>query len=140
MSQAFSGFGTSVQLETSASPFVFNEIAEVQTVEFTGSKVDLVDVTNMQSPTAYREYLATLKDAGELQFTANFIPGDTTQQSLQAAFDSRAKQNWLVTLPSALGDFSFQGIVTAIDHALNFDKEAKLTVKVKITGPNTFTP
>jgi len=139
MSQAFSGFGTAVQLETSASPFVFNEIAEVQTVDFTGSKVDLVDVTNMQSPTAYREYLATLKDAGELQFTANFIPGDSTQVSLQVAFDSRAVQHWKVILPSLLGEFDFNGIVTALDHSLNFDKEAKLTVKVKITGPNTFT-
>lgn len=139
MSQAFSGFGTAVKLETSTSPFAFNQIAEVQTVQFTGSKVDLVDVTNMQSPSAYREYLATLKDAGELQFTANFIPGDTTQVSLQAAFDSRAVQHWMVVLPSALGEFDFDGVVTAIDHDLNYDKEAKLTCKVKITGPNNFT-
>jgi predicted secreted protein len=139
MSQAFSGFGTAVNLETSASPFVFDLIEEVQTVEFTGSKVDLVDVTNMQSPSAYREYLATLKDAGELQFTANFLPAASGQGLLQSAFESRAVQQWKVTLPSSLGEFDFAGIVTSIDHSLTFDKEAKLTVKVKITGPNVFT-
>ena len=139
MSQAFSGFGTAVNLQTLSSPYVFDLIEEVQTVEFTGSKVDLVDVTNMQSPTAYREYLATLKDAGELQFTANFLPAATGQGLLQGAFESRGVQSWTVVLPSSLGTFAFDGIVTSIDHSLNFDKEAKLTVKVKITGLNVFT-
>lgn len=139
MSQAFSGFGTELQLETSSSPFVFQTINEVQNIAFSGSKVDLVDVTNMQSPSAYREYLATLKDAGELTFTANFIPGDTTQVSLQTVFDSRAVQHWKVVLPASLGEFDFDGILTMLDHDLQFDKEAKLSGKIKITGPNTFT-
>jgi predicted secreted protein len=138
MSQAFSGFGTAVNLLGAGSPPAATQIEEVQTVEFSGSKVDLVDVTNMNSESAYREYLATLKDAGELQFTANFIPDATGQGLLQGAFESRAVQSWQVVLPTELGTFAFDGIVTSIDHSLNFDKEAKLTVKVKITGPNVF--
>jgi predicted secreted protein len=154
MSQAFSGYGLYVELgnnDGSTSPFVaetFSAISEVQMVDFTGSKVDLVDVTHAQSPNARREYIATLIDDGEMTFTANFIPGDLTQTGLQTVYSNRAVRDWRVLLPGAtspstvgpLGEFTFSGIVTSIDHGLPFDKEAKLSVKVKITGQLLFTP
>jgi hypothetical protein len=138
MSQAFSGYGLFLNKGTIASPPVFTAISEVQTVTLSGSKVDLVDVTHAQSPSARREYLATLIDSGTCDFTANFIPGDVTQVGLQATMDARVAVPWSITLPSALGTFSFSGIVTSIDHSLDFSKEAKLTVKIKITGPLNF--
>jgi len=145
MSQAFSGYGLFLKQgngDGSISPFVpetFTAITEVQTVELTGSKVDLVDVTHAQSPQARREFLATLIDSGDLSFTANFIPSDPTQVGLQATMDARLAVNWEIVLPGALGTFTFAGIVSSIDHSLDFSKEAKLTCKVKITGELTFT-
>jgi len=143
MSQAFSGYGLFVQLGNGifvGSPPVetFTAITEVQMVDLTGSKTDLVDVTHAQSPQARREYLATLIDSGDMNFTANFIPGDATQTTLQSVMDARLAHNWKIILPATLGTFSFSGIVTSIDHSLDFSKEAKLTVKVKITGPLNF--
>jgi hypothetical protein len=144
MSQAFSGYGLFLKMGDGTgadSPFVpdvFTAISEVQAVTLTGSKVDLVDVTHSQSPQARKEYLATLIDSGDCDFTANFIPGDATQISLQATMDARLARNWKIVLPAALGTFSFKGIVSSIDHALDYSKEAKLTVKIKITGPLAF--
>jgi predicted secreted protein len=143
MSQAFSGYGLFVKLGNgiiAGSPpaETFTAITEVQVVDLTGSKVDLVDVTHAQSPSARREYLATLIDSGDMNFTANFIPSDTTQTTLQSVMDARVAHNWEIVLPGMLGTFTFSGIVTSIDHSLDFAKEAKLTVKVKITGPLNF--
>jgi predicted secreted protein len=143
MSQAFAGYGLFVKLGNgifAGSPpaETFTAITEVQVVDFTGSKVDIVDVTHAQSPQARREYIATLIDSGDMNFTANFIPTDVTQTTLQSVMDARIAHNWEVVLPNALGKFSFSGIVTSIDHNLDFAKEAKLTVKVKITGPLNF--
>ena len=139
MSNSFSGFGTQLQLGDGGTPIEnFTSISEIQKVDFTGSKVDIIDVTHMQSPAARREYLATLIDSGEVSFDANFIPTDLTQAQLQAVMDARKARNWKVVLPNTLGTFSFAGIVTSLDRNLTFDKEAKLTGKIKITGTIAF--
>src|SRR5579872_1715581 len=104
MSQAFSFYDGEVLLGNAdgnplASPPVletFTAIKEVQTVAFSGSKVDIVDVTHAKSPNRRREYIATLIDSGELQFACNFIPGDTTQSTMQTTMDAAAPRNWQV--------------------------------------------
>jgi predicted secreted protein len=144
ISQAFTGMGLAFQKgnnnATGSPPTgeTFTSISEVQQVDLSGSKVDLVDVTNVQSVGARREFIATLIDSGEASCTANFIPSDATQVALQAQMDSRAACNWKIVLPGGLGTFSFAGLVSTIDHNLDFSKEAKLTFKVKITGPIAF--
>jgi predicted secreted protein len=144
MSQAFTGYGLFLKLgnnDSIGSPpsaETFTAIKEVQMVDLSGSKVDLVDVTHAQSPSARREYIATLIDSGDCSCTANFVPGDTTQVALQGVMDARAARNWEIVLPGALGQFTFSGIVSSLDHNLDFSKEAKLTFKIKITGPLTF--
>jgi predicted secreted protein len=138
MSQAFSFYDGEVRLGDGAPSELFTAIAEVQSVEFTGSKVDLADVTHTKSPNRRREYIGTLIDSGELAFTANYIPGDTSQGTLQSVMDAAAPRNWEVVLPSSLGTLAFAGVITSIDKNLSFDKEAKLSVKVKITGPIDF--
>src|SRR6476619_5151780 len=122
--QAFSFMGGAVRIMD--SPPV--EIAEVQKVTFSGNKVDFADVTNIQSPDNYKEFIPTLIEAGELSFDANFIPGDETQTDLYTARDARTKKSWEVVLPDSLGTFSFDAYVASIDQALDFAKEAKLTV------------
>jgi|SRR5579863_5202484 len=145
-SQAFSFWGGSLELgnaDGSVSPFVaetFTVIQEIQMVDFTGSKTDLADVTNVESINARREFIATLIDSGECSFTANAIPTDPTQVLLQSVMDSRATRDYQVVLPGSpsLGTYSFKGIITSLDRNFDFSKEAKLTGKIKITGPLTF--
>jgi predicted secreted protein len=138
MSQAITFIGGSVKTGDGASPEVFTAITEVQTASFSGDKVDTVDVTHAASPGAHREFIATLDDNGEFQFTANLLPTDTTQINLKTKRDAKLPINWQVVLPASLGKFSFAGLIVSIDRSLDFTKEAKLTVKVKITGALTF--
>src|ERR1043166_9249280 len=129
--------GGKVEMGDGASPEVFNPIAEVRKVTISGNKVDFADVTNIQSPNNYKEFIPTLIEAGELSFECNYIPADTTQASLVTARDARTKHNWKVVLPSTLGNITFAGFVSSIDPSLDYSKEATLSVKVKITGAVT---
>src|ERR1700738_4924607 len=98
-SRAFAGQGTQLQLGDGGSPENFTTLAEITKIVRGGSKMDLVDVTNMDSIGAYREKLATLLHGGEITFDANYIPQDTSQQSLQSQFDGRILSNWKIVLP-----------------------------------------
>jgi predicted secreted protein len=137
MSQAFTFTGGAVKTGDAASPEVFTGVSEVQTVSFSGDKVDVVDVTHALSPGGNREFIATLGDNGTMQFTANWLPADTTHINLKTKRDAKAPINWQVTLVPSAVKLSFAGIITGIDRNLDFNKEAKLTVKVKITGTLT---
>lgn len=145
-SQAFAPIGSKLEIEILAGspPPGFTEIAEIQHIQRTGSKSDLVDVTNMQSTGGYREYLATLRDAGDVSFSGNYIPNDATQQALQDLFDGATLVNCKIVLPPAgtfttsLGTWAFKAYVQSNDYDLPHDKEGKISGKLKITGKPSF--
>jgi len=132
MSNAIVGKGSSLQVQQ-ASAFV--EITEAQTAQFSGSKADLADVTHFQSPQGFREFIATLVDAGDVSCTANYLPHDANQATLQILFNEQTKASWQMVLPNTLGILSFDGFVSSLDRDISFDKEIKLSFKIKITGP-----
>src|SRR5438034_8350936 len=75
---------------------------EVRQLEFTGSKADTPNVTNMysaQSAGAYREFISALLDSGELSFTCNHVPGATGQELINQYFEDRGRHDFKVTLP-----------------------------------------
>jgi predicted secreted protein len=139
-SQAFPGQGTQLEVGDGGSPETFTTIAEIKKIQGTGAKTDILDTTNMDSIGAYREKLATLLDAGEINFDANFVPSNVTQQSLQAKFDARLKSNWKIVLPGVRGTWSFAAFIGSIDFDVPVDKEVTMSGKLIITGPRTFTP
>jgi predicted secreted protein len=140
-SRAFAGQGSQLQLGagTPAAPGAYTTIAEVTKIQRSGSKMDLVDVTNMDSIGAYREKLATLLDAGDVAFDMNYIPSDVTQQSLQALFDNRTLAPWQIVLPNSLGTWNFNAYLMSNDFDLSTDKASTLTAKLSITGKPVFT-
>lgn len=131
-SQAFSPRGTIISYETNPS-VGFLQLAEIKEINFTGAKFDLADVTNYQSG-VFKEWLTTLADSGEVSFTGNYIPTDSSQQALLGFFNAGLLVSWQVTLPNALGVITFKAFVQSLEHNLPLDKEATLTGKLKITG------
>lgn len=139
MSKAFAPRGTQLEHGDTATPTNFTTIAEVLKISITGSKADLPDVTNMDSPTAYREFLATLLDAGDIDLECNFVPGNATQHTLESDFDAQVNAPYRIVLPQSLGQATFNGFVSSRDFALPIDKQGTRTVKIKITGAMTTT-
>jgi predicted secreted protein len=128
-----------------ASPEVFTTIAEVTTIKATGSKADVIDVTNMDSPSAFREKLVTLLDAGEISFDGNFVSDDPTQANVEADFEGRALHNWKIVLPTdpltslPRGHWAFAAYVTGVDFDLQHDKQSTMSVKLTVSGPKPYT-
>jgi predicted secreted protein len=148
-SKAFAGQGTILSVGDGASAETFTPVAEVKTIKRSGSKADQADVTNMDSVSAYREYIPTLLDAGEIQFEGNYIPHDETQQNLQTLFDRRTLSNWEITLPESSievagntkpGVWSFHAFVNGSPEiSLDVAKETTFSAKLKVTGKPVFT-
>src|SRR5215469_18382863 len=120
MSKAFAGQFTQLQRAGVT-------IAEMTKIQATGSKADVLDVTNMDSPTAYREKLVTLLDAGDINFDGNLIADDATQQQVQADFDGRTLSDWSIVLPVdpatgvTRGHWAFAAFVMSVDFDLQHD-------------------
>ena len=93
MSGAISFYGGKVEFggdDLASPPVAYQEIPEVQSCDFTGSKVDLADVTHTKSPNRRRQFLGTLVDNGDFGGAANLLPGDTVQTALFALLNGAA--------------------------------------------------
>lgn len=141
-SKAFAGQGTQLQLGNTSGQLSssYTTLAELHKIQRTGSKADSVDVTNMDSVGAYREILPTLLTPGDVSFEGNYIPADSSQQTLQTLFDGRTLRDWRIQLPNTLGRWDFQAYVTGSDFDVSFDKAGTITGKLTITGKPIFTP
>jgi predicted secreted protein len=140
-SQAVAGRGSQLQYSTNPPSVAYTLAAEIKTITFSGSKYDLADVTNFESGN-FREWLPTLADSGEVAFSGNMIPNDSTEQAIIGFFNAATLVNWEVVLPAApaqgfntsLGTFTFKAYVASIDRSIPHDKEMSISGKLKITG------
>ncbi|HLW51317.1 MAG TPA: phage tail tube protein [Candidatus Angelobacter sp.] len=137
MSNSFAAIGTVFQ-KKNTTDVSYVHIAEVISINWANVKLDLIDVTNMDSTGFYREFLPTLFDGGEISFELNYLPQDATQQALKTDYDARTLLNMQLVLPSSLGTWSFTGYIQEMGKVLEIDKQAKQSVKVKVTGKPTF--
>lgn len=139
---AVSGKGTTFGIQTSivSSQPVYTNVAELKTLDFSGSKNDSEDVTNFNSAGRFKEFIPTLADAGDISISGNYIAGDTGQTAFRAAFASAAVLSFQITLPFQAGQTTqgetwvFTGFVSELDNTVQYDKVLSWTAKVKITG------
>ena len=146
-SQAFAGRGSILQYSVNPPSVPYTELSEAKTLTMSGMKYDLADVTNFESGN-FREWLPTLADSGDLTIAGNLIPNDTTEQDLIGFFNTATLVTYQIVLPpggngahafaNSEGAFTFTAYVQSIDRTVPHDKEATLTVKLKITGPISF--
>lgn len=129
-SQAFAGRSTVLQFNTGSG---YQQLGELKKITFSGSKYDLADTTNMQSG-AFREWLPTLADSGDVSFDANYLVADPGQNELLIAFNNASLVNFEVVLPVGGHIISLSGFVQEITRDFPVDKPAQLTGKIKITG------
>lgn len=131
-SQAFSAFGTLIQRADEFGNFV--TVAEAKSIAIVNSRADAIDVTNFDTPTALREYIAGLADGGEIHFDCNFIPGAPSQELLEQDFSNGTSSPWRLILPANFGRAEFGAIVISRDFDLPIDKAATRKIKLKVSG------
>lgn len=112
-------------------------IAHINTISGPTMSRELVDVTTLDSPGGYREYIASLRDGGDVSLSMNF--DKNTYAQMKADFESDDVQKYQIVLPNDTNStFEFEGFVT--DFPLNIPLDDKITadVTIKVTGETTF--
>ena len=146
-SNAFSGLGLVLSIGTNASPAVFTQIGEVKSVSGPQLKNETADVTNVQSPGGVKEFISTLTDPGEVKFSVNYVPDDAGQQAVYAAAIGKTRLPFQLVLPPASeetgestpGQWNFKGLVTEYGVDIPLDKEAVVTITIKVSGLPIYT-
>jgi predicted secreted protein len=116
-----------------------NVIAEGINISPPNEALETIDVTNHDSPSGIKEYIASLIDSGDVSIDGNFIAGDTNGQiGLRTDMLARTKQTFVLTFPTAItATFSFYAYVTAFSTKAAVKDKVSFTAKLKITGAAT---
>ena len=141
MSNAISAFGTLLKIGDGGGSENFTTIAEVTNISGPGFALETTEVTNHSSTGGWREYIATLLDAGEVSFDINFIPTEATHSyssGLIKDMVNKTKRNFKLVFPNAGNTtWTFSAFVTSFEPAAATDAQLSASVTLKITGQPT---
>jgi len=139
-----SAFGTLLEVGNGASPEVFTAVALVGNITGPGMKADTIDVSNHNQPNQYKQFIAGLKEGGDLKFELFFDPTDPTQNEtaggLLAIFEARSVTDFRLMLPISPGHYwSFQGVITGFDNKYDVNGAMMASCTIKISGQSLLT-
>lgn len=117
---------------------VFTTISEVRSITGPQRSQNLIEVTHMESPDFYREYLPSLLDAGNLNFMINYT-GAATQEQLITDLESRVRRNFqlIFVTAAATKTASFGAYVVGFEQNFEIEDAITANVTLKITGDVT---
>src|ERR1700747_1789362 len=113
--------GHGEQFEYNSTGVTFVPVDGIQSVEFSGGKVDTLDNTDVSTVGNVRTYIGGLEDSGEVTIKMNLIPANASQIALRAQKDGAA-HNFKYVYPGAVATESFSGIITGFDRSMPNDK------------------
>jgi len=136
-SSAFWAYGSTLQIGDGATPEVFTSIAEITELTPPSMERDDIDVSSNSSSDGYREFIPGMRDGGEVEMTANWLPTNATQDAVTgvlSTFNDNLLHNYKIVLPNSLATIAFSGFVTAFEMELPLEEQGKLTCTIKVSG------
>lgn len=135
MSDTIIAYGGTV--ERSADGVTYTAIPEVKGIAVPTITTEYPEVTNLDSPDGFREYIKGLKDPGEITLTCGYTPAGMTQQLADQALPDAAY--YRVTLRPApsqsTGDrFTFRGFPTPTPVDNGVGEPMDMSIQIRITG------
>lgn len=138
MTSAKIGYGAILRYYNGSGYTVVAERVDISGPSFSR---EAVDATHMDSPNGWMEFIAGLKDGGEISFEGNHLPADASQNAsagVLSLFVSGALTNWQLVFPDAgATTWTFPGIVTGFEPSLPNADKASLSVTLKLSGEPT---
>lgn len=140
--EATRAFGIQFKMGDGGGPEVFTALAEVTDITPNPLIQETQDATHHGSEQAFREFIPTVKDAGEVSGTMNWIPGHATQNTttgLASLLLDGEVHNFQVVIPAVVPvTWSFRGIVTNFaPQAAPVDGKLSADFTIKLTGVPT---
>lgn len=111
------------------------EMKDISGPEFT---LDMVDVTNHDSPGRTEEKKATLKRLGPISFDMNATPGAVGQQALVDSWNDITEENYVYTQTNGVV-ITFTGNVTRLGPAAGVTDVNMLSVEITVATLTSFT-
>jgi hypothetical protein len=84
-SNALVAYGTILQIGQGGSPLTYLSVAEIRSITPAGIERDMIEVTHMESPLAFKEFLAAMLDGVPVDMGLNYLPADPSHQQMLAA-------------------------------------------------------
>lgn len=102
---------------------------------------DSVEVTNMSSPDATREYIPSLKEPGEIALDLNWVPGNATDLVLLEMLGEDDARLFAITYAQVTPNriCTFRAFITAFEPGVPVDDKMTATVTFKVTGAPVWT-
>jgi predicted secreted protein len=128
--------GGFVELLSEPSPVDWKALGEVSDVNPPSPTKETVDVTHMQSPDKYMEFISGLKDGGEASFTMNFTFDSYNDIKNNYELDDSPRKYKIVfpdskTTPTI---FEFYAIVTGVPVSAPTGDKVTSDVTLKVSG------
>lgn len=139
MTNASAGFGASLKIGDGGSPVSYTTIAEVKDISGPEISLDTEDVTSHDSTDAWEEHIATIIRSGEVSFTINYDPSDSTHDNTDGLLNDltnrKNDRKFRLVLPdSNNSQIDFTAIVTGFSDSVPVDGALEAEVTLKITG------
>lgn len=137
MSGEVTGIGT-VVYRKNPSTLVYEVLGNIKSISGPSSTRETVDTTTFDSTAGYREFIPSLRDAGDLAFTMNFV--QATYTLMKADFESDTIRSYRIVLPDANNTtFEFDGYITDLPVEVPLDDVISSDISIKISGQVTET-
>lgn len=142
MADRILAFGTVLEYSTDNGG-TWTAIAGLTNIDTPSGTTEEVDATAHDSPGGYREFIAGLKDPGEVSIEGYYDPNDATHDGssgLPSLWASGDVVSWRVRSPAhgSNSGVEFDGYVSAFQATFPSDGLMGFTGTIRATGPTTF--
>lgn len=138
MTEARLGYGALFKIADANSPTDFIVIGEITNITMPSISRDAIDATHMQSTEGWREFIAGLKDGGEVSVDLNYIPGSVADTLLMSQLATDTPTVCEIEIPhSPTWHWTFNAILTGLEPQAPVDDKMTATVSFKVTGKPT---
>lgn len=135
------GLGTLIKMGDGQDPEVFTSIANVADINGPNESMETVDSTHLNSTGGYREFLAHLKDGGEVALTCHYDPNHATHDGstgLRKKYIDRILTNFQIDTSAVITSgnnlISFAAYVINLGPQFSVDNLIGFDVTLKVSG------
>lgn len=117
-------------------------IAEPTSITGPGISGDTIDVSSHDSPDTFREFVAGMRDGGEVSIEFNLDLSDAGQVALYTDVCDGSLDAYTITYTLGTGapTCTFNAIVTSFEISAPYDDKLSGSATLKVSGKPTVTP
>jgi hypothetical protein len=127
--------GTKIQVDTGGGSFA--DIPEAKDIQFPAATVDEIDVTNQDSPSNSKEFVAGDVDFGTVTFSCNYLYNNARHVALIADQAAGTKRDYRVLLVGGVLAVQFNAYVQSVTRQGPVSGVYTIDVTLRVTGQPT---